>query len=331
MNTNKYSDRDWATLASALSDENYNESDLPEGTRFAEDQSIAKHWAKLREMEDDNKEINVGKAWNKLQVRLSGIDRMAETDNSKFKINRNFLARIAAVALILIGVGSAAIYFGKSLIPANEFLFVTNDNQKNLKVTLPDGSNVYLNRNTELSYKRDFGKNGRLVSLNGEAYFEIIPEYDNPFIVDADNAKIKVMGTSFNVITDNTDSSVEVFVNDGKVMLSDRSGKRSLMLDPGFIGTIDTKVAGKIINNDPNYMSWKTGLLIYNGQKLDVVFKDLKRVYNMNIIADDKEILENLWTSPIDNLTQETIIRLICTSFNLSYTKDGTVYHLTKK
>ena len=70
---------------------------------------------------------------------------------------------------------------------------------------------------------------------------------------------------------------------------------------------------------------------MYNGQTLDVVFKDLKRVYNMDIIAEDNSILENKWTSPIDNLSQETIIRLICVSFNLSYTQDGNVYRLVKK
>jgi len=78
-------------------------------------------------------------------------------------------------------------------------------------------------------------------------------------------------------------------------------------------------------------MSWNTGLLVYDGQTLDIVFRDLKRVYNMNIVADDPEILSNTWTSPIDNQAQETIIRLICASFNLAFKKDGDVYHLTRK
>ena len=55
---------------------------------------------------------------------------------------------------------------------------------------------------------------------------------------------------------------------------------------------MDSKKSGKIINKNPNYMSWKTGLLVYNGQKLNVVFNDLKRVYNMDIVADDPHILE---------------------------------------
>ena len=120
-------------------------------------------------------------------------------------------------------------------------------------------------------------------------------------------------------------------MNTGKVMLTDNSGSKSLLLDPEFVGTMDSDISGKSINNNPNYMSWNTGLLVYNGQKLDIVFKDLKRVYNMDIAVDDPEILDNEWTSPIDNQPQDTIIRLICASFNLSYTKAGTVYHLARK
>jgi ferric-dicitrate binding protein FerR (iron transport regulator) len=94
---------------------------------------------------------------------------------------------------------------------------------------------------------------------------------------------------------------------------------------------MDNEISGKTININPNYISWKTGLLIYNGQKLNVVFDDLKRVYNMDIEVADPAILENEWTSPIDNQPQETIIRLICASFNLSYTLDGNVYRLVTK
>jgi len=95
---------------------------------------------------------------------------------------------------------------------------------------------------------------------------------------------------------------------------------------------MDSEKSEKSLNDNPNYRSWNTGLLVYSGQKLDVVFKDLKRVYNMDIVADDPSILENPWSSPIENAeSKETIIHIICLSFNLSYTKDGDVYHLTKK
>jgi hypothetical protein len=114
--------------------------------------------------------------------------------------------------------------------------------------------------------------------------------------------------------------------------LSDNSGSGSILLDPGDIGTLTTGKPAKEANENPNYLSWKTGQLVYKGQKLDIVFSDLKRAFNMNIVADDPAIPEYTLTTPsIDNATEETIISLICISFNLSYTKDGDVYHLTKK
>ena len=152
-----------------------------------------------------------------------------------------------------------------------------------------------------------------------------------PFTIDAGKAIVRVVGTSFNVITSNQESEVEVFVKTGKVLVSGSDYSGTLELDNGYVGKIDAEKTEKTINTNPNYLSWNTGLLVYNGQTLDIVFKDLKRVYNMDIMAEDSSILENRWTSPIDNQTQETIIRLICISFNLSYTQEGNVFHLVKK
>ena len=116
-------------------------------------------------------------------------------------------------------------------------------------------------------------------------------------------------------------------------MLSDNAGSKELVLEPEYVGTMDIKTSEKTVNKNPNYMAWNTGLLEYKGQKLDVVFNDLERVYNMIIVADDTDILDYPWTwsARVDNQSQDTIIRLICLSFTLSYTKDGNVYHLVKK
>jgi ferric-dicitrate binding protein FerR (iron transport regulator) len=244
---------------------------------------------------------------------------------------RSTFIRVAAVALIILGIGSVTLYLNNSGYLTKKISVVTNIEEKNVIVNLPDGSKISLNRNSELSYRESFGKRARNVKLAGEAFFEITPDASKPFIIDAGKADVKVVGTSFNVITNNTESVVEVYVKTGKVILSDKSGSQSIALEPGFVGKMDSKISGKTHNDNPNYLSWNTGLLVYERQKLDVVFKDLKRVYNMDIVADDPEIPEYPWNSPIDNATEDTIIQLICGSFNLSYTKDGNVYHLAKK
>ena len=284
--TGTFTDKEWEELASILSGEKGEQTDLLGQFMAADTNNSGKKWKDLKNMNSQEK-IDVDKAWNNVHSRLG------------------FLSK-------------------KNTVIAGNY-------EKNILVSLPDGSKVYLNRNSEFSYRGNFGKHGRDVKLTGEAFFEISPDKSKPFIIDAGNAKVKVVGTSFNVITNNKESAVEVFVKTGKVLVSDNSGSQTLQLDPGYVGTVSSKEAVKTVNNNPNYLSWKTGYLDYSGQKLSVVFSDLKRVYNMDIVADDSLILDNPWRSPIVNADEETIINLICRSFNLGYTKDGNVYHLSKK
>ncbi len=325
-----FTDKEWEELASVLSDEKADRTNLLD--RFIEGDSgnSGKKWKELKNMNSQEK-IDVDKAWNNVHSRM--MEYAVKTSQSPVRIRfiRTAVFKIAAVALVLIALGGAAVYMNSSGYLSKRITVTAGDNQKNLLVALSDGSKIYLNRNSEFSYRKNFGKYARNVKLKGEAFFEISPDTKKPFIIDAGKASIRVVGTSFNVITSNRESEVEVFVKTGKVLLSDNSGSQSIQLNPGYVGTINSKIASKVLNTNPNYLSWNTGYLDYSGQKLSVVFKDLKRVYNMDIVADDPSILDNPWHSPIDNLSQETIIRLICTSFNLSYTKDGNVYHLSKR
>jgi len=289
-----------------------------------------REWEELRKMGGDN-EPDVDRAWTKVLSRIKESGRTEIKAPAKVVPLRTNLLKIAAAAIVILGLGIAGLYITGNGFLSKKISVTTDINQKNLEVTLPDGSIVILNRETILSYRASLGKRDRRVTLSGEAFFDIEPDRVNPFIIDAGKAKVKVVGTSFNVITSNPDSAVEVFVKSGQVMLSDNSGNETLLLDPGYVGTIDSKISGKSLNNDPNYLAWNTGMLIYDGQTLDIVFRDLKRVYNLDIVADDPSILDEIWTAPINNQAQETIIRLICYSFNLGYKKDGNVYHLSKK
>jgi ferric-dicitrate binding protein FerR (iron transport regulator) len=329
-NIEKYTDKDWEELSSILSDEKNDDKDLLSLFMADDDLNTINTWKELNEMNSD-KEINVDKAWDKVLSRIKENGLVENKQVIRRSLTGSAWFRIAAALLILLGIGTVLVITNEGLLN-RKTVVATSDNQKNLQVTLPDGSNIFLNRNTRLSYRPGFGKHGRNITLTGEAFFDITHDENNPFIIDAGKASIKVLGTSFNVITDNPESAVEVFVKTGKVVVSDNEGTKNLILDPGFIGIMNSEISEKTVNDDPNYMSWNTGLLLYNGQTLDIVFRDLKRAYNMDIIADDPSILQNKWTTdPIDNQPQETIIRLICGSFNLSYTKDGDVYHLSKR
>lgn len=327
--TGNFTDREWEKIASALSGENGQNDDLL--SRFMNDDmsQTGKKWKELKEISGSD-EIDVDRAWKNLSGRINEREAGITPDLPVFRLR---FMKVAATLIILMTLGAAigAVYLRNTDAFAKKITCSTGNDVKNMKVNLPDGSVISLNRNSELTYRTTFGKKGRNVELKGEAYFEISHDAAKPFIISAGEANVKVVGTSFNVITRNAENAVEVFVTTGKVMLNDNSGAKSIALEPGYVGKMNAKTSEKILNDNPNYLAWNTGKLVYNGQKLDIVFRDLKRVYNMDIVADETSILDNLWTSPIDNQEPETIIRLISASFNLKYTKDGEVYHLSKK
>ncbi|MGE5421197.1 MAG: FecR family protein [Chloroflexota bacterium] len=327
MKNMNLSDSDWEELASIFSGEKEGPST---GSANDEIKETEKQWKNLRNMGSE-KQIDVDKAWKKVHSRIQEEDFGERQKPSLTIFRSSSFMRIAAAVLILIGIGAITVFTNRPAILSDEIAVTSNESQRNLQVDLPDGSRIFLNRNSQLRYSKDFGKESRAVKLTGEAFFEISPDKEKPFSIDAGKAVVQVVGTSFSVNTDNGNSEVEVFVKTGKVLLSEKSDDKSLELEPGFIGKTDSGTLGKSVNEDPNYLAWNTGKLEYKGDKLEIVFRDLKKFYNMNIVADDPSIKDLPWTSPIDYESQDKIIFLICRSFNLSYTKVGDVYHLSEK
>lgn len=273
-------------------------------------------------------EIDVDNGWNRLHERIKENGLLPKT--IRLEERRRIFLRIAAAVLILVGLGVALIYINNSGPSNSKITASSGDSERNIEITLPDGSRVWLNRNSQLSYDTDPGNNPRIVTLAGEAFFEITPDPLKPFVIDAGKASIKVLGTSFNVITSNSNDQVEVFVKKGKVMLTGSSGDQSIVLEPGYIGKAGSGNPVKSLNENRNYLSWKTDTLVYNGQTLDVVFADLKRVFNINISADDPSIDKMSLSTTFFNLPHDTIIQLICNTFSLNYTKEGDVYRLSR-
>jgi ferric-dicitrate binding protein FerR (iron transport regulator) len=315
----KMTDQEWADAAAWLSGEEKAKEDSARNL-ITEDPAIMKKWNDLKNS-DSNGNIDVDKAWDKL-------NRMIEEDNAIIVLpRRSFMqsfVRIAAMVVIVAGLGWLLF---EVAVPA-KVVIASSPDEKNIEVMLSDGSKVYLNRDSRLTYSESFGRSDRRVALKGEAYFDITPDPLKPFIIDAGNAKVRVLGTSFNVITDNGNDEVEVFVSTGTVMLTSNDGSRSMTLEPDFVGKLSSDNTSQIHNNDVNYLAWHTDLLSFDGEKLNVVFSDLKRTFNINIVAADTVINGYRLTSMFDNQPHDTIIQVICTTFNLRSVREGETYSL---
>ncbi|MEA1886362.1 MAG: FecR domain-containing protein [Bacteroidota bacterium] len=289
-----------------------------------QNQSAKKYWKEMDEIVKNSK-VDTDKAWNKLYNRF-------EEDNliQKKSIFNKPVFRIAASVILIVGLGFAGIYIGTNGFGKNDTNVISAGiKQKNVRVNLPDGSEVVLNRNSSIEYPDRFDSQIRRVKLEGEAFFDVENDASRPFTVDAGKANVTVLGTSFNVNTGN--NKVEVFVTEGKVRLSNNKGNQSVTLEQGDVGSILDNTSSKKVNTDPNFLAWKTDILVFEGDSLEKVISDLKRVHNINIEIENEEINNLRVTSVFDNQPPDTIIRIICTTFNLEYYKEGNIYFLDTK
>lgn len=313
----KLNEREWADAAAWLSGE---KSSGDEAARLliSEDREIMKKWNDLKQ---DNDFIDVDKAWESLNGRIEAAKPVVTMQRTSFF---QTFARIAATVAIVAGIGWLLFEVG---VPGKVTVASASD-EKNIELLLADGSKIYLNRASKLTYPKEFGRNNRKVSLRGEAFFDIAPDASRPFIIDAGKASVRVLGTSFNVMTDNGHNEVEVYVSSGKVMLSSTDGSQSVTLEPEYVGKVSEAASSQTLNTNVNYLSWHTELLIYDGERLEVVFEDLNRTFNIEIRAGDPAINDFRLTSPFEQQPQDTIIKLICTTFNLRSVREEGGYIL---
>jgi len=192
------------------------------------------------------------------------------------------------------------------------------------RVTLPDGSLVFLNANTKISYSKKINTGARVVRLTGEAYFDVTHDPERPFIVYARKAGIKVLGTTFNVQSLRSSGKVEVFVESGKVQLFEADNtSNTITIEPGFIGSMEDAIVEKQKNTDENYLAWKTKKLTFKNTDLAKVAKGIQDVFKVDVVFENPEMLRCKIDSHFENEPLENVLDAICTLFNGKWERKG--------
>jgi transmembrane sensor len=316
-NIKRMSRKKWREAAAFLSGEQNHTDSIKSNP--VPDEQLKKQWEDITMINRENN-IDVENAWAKVSRRISTEEVKREAEVNRYLTP--MFVRVAASILILIAIGFTAY---RVSVP-RQITIATSSSEKNITIPLPDGSIVWLNRNSSFTYPAKFRGKTRNVTLKGEGYFEIARNEAKPFIINAGRAEVKVLGTTFNVITDNGNNQVEVFVTSGSVMLTSLNGEENITLKPGLIGKISESGTTAAVNSNSNYLSWNTEKLVYNGETLGKVFCDLKRAYNIDVKTDDPGIKELTLTTVFEDQPHDTIIKVICTTFNLKYEKSGESY-----
>lgn len=164
------------------------------------------------------------------------------------------------------------------------------------QLLLPDGTKVWLNASTTLSFPSAFESDKREIFLEGEAYLEVAPDKMAPFIVKTKDGVVNVLGTKFNVRAYSNEASVTTTLLDGSVKVS--NGNESKLLKPGEEANWTEKQAIRVQPVETMYaVAWKSGFFMFNRLPIDDVMAQLARWYDIDVIYSDEKPTNTIWGS----------------------------------
>ena len=239
---------------------------------------------------------------------------------------RNRLTQTLMVVVLVVGSALVALQVGEDWgVGADEphYQEITTARGERTTVRLADSTRVWLSVDTKLRVPETFDDRRRRVELSGEAYFEVAPDADRPFIVTSGSAQVRVLGTKFGVTAYSADSSVQVVVREGRVALEPESGARdrSATLHPGELGQVygtESRVTTRSVNVD-TYLGWLESKLDFNDAPLPEVARRLERWYDVEVHLQDEGLTTRRLTASFDDASAESVAQIIATTLGIQY------------
>jgi Fe2+-dicitrate sensor, membrane component len=260
-----------------------------------------------------------------------------------FKIRNYFKYAAVLILLPLVGLAVYNLYEKNNTKHNTQGKFkneVATEKGSKSKIMLPDSTMVILNSDSRLTYDEHFNKQSREVVLTGEAYFDVKYNKEKPFIIHTDKTKIKVLGTAFNVRNYPQEDIIETSLIRGKIELTfDDKKDNRVILNPSEKIIISKKGLSqnttskqnnreedifkltRIVAEDSTIaeLAWINNELYFVNKPLDLIARELERVFNTTIIFKNDVVKHYRYTIHSSNYNLEEILQIIKHSQNINY------------
>ncbi|MBN1791394.1 MAG: FecR family protein [Bacteroidales bacterium] len=286
---------------------------------------------------------------------------MEKADREKMRLFRLNLMKYAALVLLILSLGIVGFRYTRNKpVMASSEIWNTIEAPfgSRARLTLADGTKVWLNAGSQLKYSSRFAQHNRKVILNGEAYFDVAKDEKNQFIVSTSQLDIKVFGTQFNVKAYDEENTIQTTLVEGSVTIERKGiggrGERTVTLNPNetatfFISGKEVDMQAKPIEkedmqdkesrnsekleilsniNPVVFTSWKDSRWIIDSDPLSGLAVKLERRYNVKIIIDKKELREYKFSGTIKDETLEQVLNVIKLTAPINYSIHNNEVHL---
>ncbi|MEO6686008.1 MAG: FecR domain-containing protein [Dyadobacter sp.] len=292
-------------------------------------------WEKTADFKTNHIKVDTDAAWNKVRLQMKTNTIPSEpliekhtsstqgTITRELPIKKPFSFPVWIAAAVSITILAFGWYIFKTQGNNPEQIEVATTNNTG-ETTLPDGTRVFLNYNSSISYPESFSGDLRSVALKGEAFFDVKPDASHPFVIDANGTQVRVLGTSFNVKAYKKEL-VRVDVKTGKVRVSKNDKKIELVQGESAEVLNDTL---KSMRADVNIMGYKTQVFDFNATNLGDVVNTLREGYHSDIRLSNQKLAQCRLTISFQKEPLDATLSVIAETLELHLRKDGKIYWL---
>ena len=243
------------------------------------------------------------------------------------RINTTWLLAAACVTMAFV-IGAMAYWQSASSKPYNAPLEARTEAAARTQLTLPDGTQVYINSMSKLTYIHDTDKKARIVNLEGEGYFEVAPDKNNPFTIVTNGMSLLCLGTKFDIKNYEDDNTAKVILREGSVKVS--SGKQEILMKPGTCVTYN-KTTGALTSADVQRESatdWIRGATYYKNESLENIANELSRNYGTRVVISSPEISKVTFSGYLGKTSLNDVLRALsmASGINYEFINDSTVH-----
>ena len=297
----------------------------------------------------------VEKRWNRFSSKLEDSPSTVPAPLYSFKLKKPLKlagAILTAAALILVVFN---VFLLKNSNSAKKLNIVSTENGSKSKLQMPDGTLIWLNSGSTITYDDHYGIKNRKVNLIGEAYFDVKHDPKHPFTIHTKNLNLKVLGTAFNVRAYKEDNSSEATLIRGSLEVSfpNRPSEKLILKPKEKISVVHglpkketinqsnkaskkeivpliylSKIDSQVPTNDIEEISWVENKLIFREKTFRELSMELERWYNINIEIKDSIMLDKKFTGTFKNETFIEAINALKETYLFDYNynkKDNTV------
>ena len=232
------------------------------------------------------------------------------------------IVRIAAVLVIGLFIGILFNDFGKEEIPV--YYSANCPKGSVTSLVMPDSTIIYLNADSEIKYSMNGLDGMRQVYLNGEAWFDVTQNQENPFVVHTSTYDVKVTGTQFNVKAYQSEKFVSTTLEEGEVKIvaaEQFALEDEITLKPGEQAVFD-KVRKVVVIKDVDterFTSWKDNKLMFMDMQFNELITLLERKYGVEMLVKDKELLKLHFNGVLKNETILEVMEILKVTLDVNY------------